>query len=135
MRRSPLNPKRDRPRRNEGRVQHKRLRRKASAPPTAEQERYHLHLRGLGKCEACGATVDLVIHHILGRVPGKQGRRDHWFVVLICAPCHNGRADSVHGLGSEEKFLAVHYVDLRKVALNRLLEWDDELEGAGSPRH
>lgn len=127
MRRSPLNPKRDRPRRDEGRIRHDRLRPKASAAPTAKQQRYHLWLRGLGKCEACGARVDLVLHHILARVPGKQGRRDHWFVVLICAPDHNGNSDSVHGLGSEEKFKAVHYVDLCAIALERLKEWQDEV--------
>jgi 5-methylcytosine-specific restriction endonuclease McrA len=127
VRRSPLNPKRSTPRRNEGRVHHDRMRPKASAPPTAEQQRYHFWLRSLGQCEACPARLDLVIHHILARVPGKQGRRDHWFVVLICAPCHNGREDSVHGLGSESEFQRVHGVDLVAVSVARLQEWRNVL--------
>ena len=127
MKRSPLNPKRSTPRRNEGRVKHDRLRPKASAPPTPEQWEYRAWLRERGKCEACGSAVDLVVHHILSSVPGKRGRRDHWYVVLICAPCHNGRADSVHGLGGERAFERVHHIDLAAVAVQRLREWRNVL--------
>lgn len=122
MKRSPLRAKRDRPRRNEGRVQHERVKPK-TVEPTAEQRRYHDWLRAKGRCEASGVTVDLVLHHILSRAPGKVGRRDHWFVVLISAALHNGRTDSVHLLGSEAEFLRVHGVDLVAVACARLEEY------------
>lgn len=125
MRRSPLTPKRKTPRRSEGRIQHDRMRPKASAAPTAEQQRYHAWLRSLGKCEACETTVDLVIHHILAPMPGKVRRRNHWFVVLICAPDHNGDRESVHGLGSEKAFKDARGVDLCAVSVNRLKEWRD----------
>lgn len=122
MRRSPLAPKRKTPRRNEGRITHDRMRPKASAPPTPEQERYHLWLRQRACCEGC-PQPGRAIHHLLARAPSKDGRRDHWFVVLLCAGCHNGRSDSVHGLGSEAKFLTKHGVDLVAVAVQRLAEW------------
>lgn len=122
MRRSPLRPKRLTPRRSEGRIKHDRMRPKASRPPTAEQQRYHLWLRQRAKCEA-GGTGDLVLHHILAFTPGKQGRRDHWFVVLISADLHNISEKSVHGLGSEAKFLREHGVDLVAIARLRLAQW------------
>lgn len=68
---------------------------------------------------------DLVIHHILARAPGKAWRRDHWFVVAIGAACHNGRADSVHGLGSEAAFARAFGIDLVAIAVERLEEWRD----------
>lgn len=122
MKRSPLRAKRPTPRRNEGRIVHARLKPKASAEPTAEQARYHAHLRATALCEGCGGRGHH-IHHLLASAPGKTGRRDHWFVVLLCAGCHNGRSDSVHLLGSEARFLEVHGVDLVAVAVLRLTEW------------
>lgn len=91
--------------------------------PTAEQRRYHDWLRERGACEACGVQHDLVLHHILARAPGKVGRRDHWFCVILCAPDHNGRADSVHGLGSEAAFAEKVRIDLVAIAIARLGEY------------
>lgn len=127
MRRSPLNPKRTTPRRNEGRVKHSRMRPKASADPTAEQKRYHDWLRHgpVTRCE-CGCGRDgECLHHLLSTAPGKQGRRDHWFVVRLAHHCHNGASDSVHGLGSEALFRDRHGVDLVAVACQRLKEYRD----------
>ena len=126
LRRTPLRPKRKAPRRNEGRVRHARIKAKASADPTAEQREYHAHLRRLGRCEACKRGGDLVIHHILASVRGKVGRRDHWYVVLLCPGCHNMRADSVHGLGSEAAFYRAHTVDLVAASIGRLRLWSDK---------
>ena len=127
MKRTPLRAKRDRPRRNEGRVAHQRMKPK-TVDPTPEQRRYHFWLReNVARCEACGALFDLVVHHIL-----PSSRRDHWNVVLICAPCHNGRTDSVHLLGSEEKFQRHHGVDLKAIAPRRLQQWGLTKDGAGS---
>ncbi len=110
---------------------HERSRPKASAPPTAEQARYHAWLRERGFCEACGIGHRLVIHHILARAPGKVGRRDHWFVVLICAGDHNERADSVHGLGSEAAFAEKFRIDLVAISVARLMEYRNERDRAG----
>lgn len=96
---------------------------KASADPTVEQQHYWAWLRAIiGRCEACGTRAHLNIHHLLARAPGKGGRRDHWFVSLICAAHHTG-TEGVHGLGSEAKFQAVHGVDLVAIAVARLEEY------------
>lgn len=127
MKRSPLRKKRPTPRRNEGRVQHERMRPKASAPPTPEQIEYSEWLRdSIGRCEACGVRHNLVIHHLLSKVAGKKGRRDHWFLVLLCPHCHNMGSQSVHLLGSEGKFKKVHGVDLPAVSVARLAQWVKE---------
>lgn len=124
MKRSPLKAKRDRPRRNEGRVSHGRMRPKASAPPTAEQDRYHAWLREtVLHCECGCRQIAECTHHILSPAPGKVGRRDHWFVVRLANDCHNLKPNSVHGLGSEAKFMAKRGVDLPAVAVKRLEEW------------
>lgn len=120
--RTPLRAKRPTPRRNEGRIAHDRMRPKASAPPTAEQQRYHYWLRQKARCQA-GGSGDLVVHHLLDRAPGKKGRRDHWFVVLISTHLHNMGSKSVHLLGSESAFLAEHGVDLVAVAVRNLVEY------------
>jgi hypothetical protein len=122
-RKTPLHSKRKKERRAEGRVDHKRMRPKASADPTAEQRRYHEDLRKRRRCECCGNTRDLVLHHILASVPGKVGRRDHWYVVLICATCHNIGTVSVHLCGSEAKFLEETGCDLVAISVIRLEEW------------
>lgn len=127
MKRTPLRAKRPTPRRSEGRINHVRMKRKASAEPDAEQAHYHLHLRATARCEGCGAPGHH-IHHILAHAPDKAGRRDHWLVVLLCAGCHNGRSDSVHGLGSEAAFMAIHRVDLVAVALARLGQWTQQTQ-------
>lgn len=122
MKRSPLKAKRDRPRRNEGRIQHGRMKPRA-VEPTAEQQRYHDWLRAKGRCQTCGTAVDLVVHHLLAAAPGKVGRRDHWFVVLICAGDHNMGTKSVHALGSEAAFLRETGVDLVAIAVRNLEDY------------
>lgn len=117
--RTPLKAKRETPRRNEGRIQHGRIKPR-TVNPSAEQERFFDSLPN--ECQGCGG-VGQVIHHILADVPGKVTRRDHWFVVKLCAGCHNMRTDSVHGLGSEAKFEEVHGVDLVNKALLNLGWW------------
>ena len=128
MRRSPLKPKRDRPRRNEGRVTHGRMKEKGT-DPTPEQQRFHASLRfypdGRNRPCQCGCgKMGKAIHHLLARAPGKGRRRDHWFVTLLSHGCHNGRSDSVHGLGSEALFQRTHGVDLVAVAVDNLARWN-----------
>lgn len=120
MKRTPLIRKRPSPRRNEGRVAHARMKPKASAPPTAEQQRYWNSLPA--SCVACGAATE-VLHHILSPHPDKKSRRDHWFVVRLCPQCHNMGTRSVHLLGSEEAFRRATGVDLPRVASHNLDAW------------
>ncbi len=120
--RTPLRAKRSTPRRNEGRIAHQRMKPK-TVEPTAEQRRFHEWLRAKGRCQAfgvCDRSDCLVIHHLLADAPGKVGRRDHWFVVLICALHHNMGTMSVHGLGSEAAFQRATGVDLVAVAVQNL---------------
>ena len=114
LRRGPIKAKRDKPRRNEGRVSHGRIKGKSSDKPTAEEKRYWASLRDV--CWNCDAR-DTVIHHILADAPGKVGRRDHRLVVRLCPRCHNMGTESVHLLGSEDAFLRRHGVDLVAIAV------------------
>lgn len=99
-------------------MQHARMKAK-TVEPDAEARSYHAWLReNVQRCEACGYFGRLAIHHIL-----PSAARDHWNVVRICHPCHNGRTDSVHLLGSEAKFQERHGIDLVAIARQRLKEY------------
>lgn len=125
---TPLRKERREPRRDEGRVTHERIKPR-TVDPSPEQELFHDSLRYFpdGKARPCQCgcgRVGEAIHHLLGRVPGKGGRRDHWFVVNLSNFCHNLGRDSVHGLGSEAAFQKVHGVDLGAVASANLKAWE-----------
>lgn len=107
MKRSPLKPKRTRPRRAEGRVTHARMKPRAKAAPTAEERKHLDRVAGLG-CLICGSPAS--IHHLM-TAPGKERRRDHRYVVPLCREHHQGDT-GVHGLGSEAAFEALWGVDL-----------------------
>lgn len=100
-------------------INHGRMKPKAGAPPDAE-ERRHLTRVAHGPCVACGSWNDIVLHHVM-KCPGKIRRRDHRFVARLCAACHNMGDKSVHLLGSEAAFEAVHGVDLAAWAIR---EWE-----------
>lgn len=106
LRRAPLKAKRDKPRRNEGRVQHKRIKPKATGK-TAEEARFIELVAGLG-CLICGKPAS--VHHIM-HAPGKAKRRDHRFIAPLCRDHHQGD-EGVHGLGSEAAFRALWGVDI-----------------------
>jgi hypothetical protein len=117
--RSPLPKAREQRRRDEGRVQHGRMKERR-VKPNAEAERFWDNLPN--ECQGCGGIGE-VIHHILANVPGKVSRRDHFLVVKLCARCHNMGDNSVHRLGSEAKFLEVTGVDLVSRALINFENW------------
>ena len=121
-----LRAKREKPRRNEGRVQHQRMKPK-TVEPTAEQKRYHAWLRQGARCEVCNDPTQ-VLHHLLSVAPGKVGRRDHWFMVNLCPEHHNCGTKSVHLLGSEAAFYVEHGIDLVQVAVANLQEYRNEME-------
>lgn len=124
---TPLRPQRATPRRDEGRVQHERIKPKLTEA-TPEQERYRTWLKydenGRNRpCQCgCGRQGDDP-HHILESLPGKIRKRDHWFVVLLARFCHTYGRDSIHGLGSEAEFKRVHGVDLSAIAVANLKAW------------
>lgn len=109
LRRTPLKAKRDRPRRNEGRVQHRRMKPKAVSK-TTEEARFIERVASLG-CLICGAPAN--VHHIM-HAAGKERRRDHRFIAPLCSVHHQGdkKQGGVHGLGSENAFSDFWGVDL-----------------------
>lgn len=107
MRRSPLRQRRDKPRRNEGRVAHVRIKPKAKSAPDASEREHLSHVASLG-CLVCRRPA--AVHHVM-RAPGKVRRRDHRFVAPLCGEHHQGD-QGVHGLGSEAAFLRVYGIDL-----------------------
>lgn len=86
MKRTPLKRKRDRPRRNEGRVTHKRMKPKASAPPTAEEKRHIERVASL-PCLACGRSP-VTVHHVTASILGGRISRSHKRVVPLCRQHH-----------------------------------------------
>lgn len=106
MRRTPLKAKRDKPRRDEGRVPHQRIKGRATAE-TAEEARFGKFVKSLG-CLICGRPAHR--HHLM-HAPGKTKRRDHTLVAPLCHEHHQGN-EGVHGLGSEAAFRDRWGVDL-----------------------
>ena len=117
MKRSPLKKKRDKPRRNEGRIQHKRMKPKAKRQPTPEEEFHIERLRAL-PCVVPGCYLDSVFHHIM-HMNGKDCRRDHRYGANLCPGHHNMGDQSVHLLGSEKKFQMHHGIDLVRYAIEQ----------------
>tara|TARA_R110000824_G_scaffold401790_1_gene616412 strand:- start:1994 stop:2386 length:393 start_codon:yes stop_codon:yes gene_type:complete len=117
MKRSPMKQKRDKPRRNEGRIQHKRMKPKARRPATKEED---AHIDRLCKlpCIVPGCFAAPVYHHIM-HMNGKDCRRDHRYGANLCPDHHNMGNQSVHLLGGEKAFLTHHGVDLVKYAIEQ----------------
>lgn len=119
MRRTPLKQKRDRPRRDEGRIKHVRVKPKAGAPPTAEERRHMKHvgrmrclLDTVPKVFPCGGR--LTLHHVTASIYGGGITRSHKRVVPLCEAHHqiqHGPHGSVEAL-SHGGFHAVYGIDL-----------------------
>lgn len=120
MRRTPIAKKRVTPRRDEGRVQHGRVKAKGRFPDNHVKEYWNSLER---RCVVCGAG-DTVIHHILARLPQKVRQRDHRYVAVLCARHHNAGPGSIHGEGTEAKFQEVTGVDLVAIAIENWSKWD-----------
>jgi hypothetical protein len=82
--------------------QHKPIREKYSPVMNAEEKRYQRHVR-LQPCFGCGSLYTTA-HHTLLRFPEKRWRRDHRFLLPVCAPCHTMIHDRY---GNEESWLAL----------------------------
>lgn len=124
---TPLKRKRDKPRRNEGRVKHGRIR-----PIGSPLEDFHSErLKSLPCCVPGCRRGPVHRHHLMvipagmvgigGEALVKVTRRDDRFQAVLCPGHHNGNTDSVHLLGSEEAFKKVHGIDLFLIAMQ---EWD-----------
>jgi len=115
QRKTPLKRKRATPRRDK--IQHTRMKRRAT--DTNEIEQIHLdRIRSL-PCAVPGCNGVSVPHHLM-KAPDKRCRRDHRWTAPLCPNHHNLWNDSVHLLGSEEKFRQAHGVDLLAIAAR---EW------------
>lgn len=92
--------KRDKPRRNEGRIQHSRIKDKAGRPANAEEKRHHARIAKRG-CLVCGMPSTL--HHTTSNGFERLGRKHH-LVVPLC-PRHHfvqfGPRESVEALGHQ----------------------------------
>jgi hypothetical protein len=104
LKRSPLPAKRATPRRNEGRVQHGRIKRKATDMNSLEEA----HVEGIRKMPCVVSGKSPVVAHHLMKAPGKRCRRDHRWVVPLIPDLHNMGDKSVHALGSEAEFEREH---------------------------
>jgi len=124
LRKSPLNRAREKPRRNEGRITHVRMKPKAKIAPQG-QEKQHIARVAAMPCLVCGRKTS--VHHVMNH-PEKIRRRDHRFVVPLCYDHHQGD-EGVHGLGSEAKFTERWGIDLAKTA-SRL--WEESCKECGA---
>lgn len=104
MRRTPLKSKRATPRRNEGRVQHIRIKRKRGDRVPVEDA--HIARVASLPCIVTGST-GTHIHHLL-QAPGKRAGRDHRWIVPLHPDMHMHGDHSIHRLGSERLFERVH---------------------------
>ena len=123
MKRSPLRNKRPTPRRKAPeRVAYTRTSRKAGAAPDGPEKR-HIERIAAMPCLVTGKTP-VVVHHLM-KCPGKQRRRDHRFVIPIIPELHNMRPESIHGLGSEEKFERVWSLAPGFLAAWAIQQWEE----------
>lgn len=132
MKRSPLKPKRERPRRKAGRIAHQRMKPKASAPPTAE-ERIHLAYVASLPCLICGKQP-VTVHHVTATIHGGRTSRSHKRVAPLCVEHHQHDHGplSVERLGHKGFWLA-HGIDLLAEAERLWLVSESKRDRASYP--
>lgn len=123
LRRSPLNRRREKPRRNEGRISQARIKPKGRIVAHGAEKR-HVERIAAMPCVVTG-SLPVVVHHIM-HMKGKLRRRDHRFIVPLIPELHNMGNDSVHALGGEAAFLKKHRFDLVAWAIK---EWEKTCAG------
>lgn len=117
MRRTPLKKKRDRPRRNEGRVQHGRMKPKAGAPPTEEEARHIARVRSL-PCLVPDCRSPATAHHVSSTIHGGRIARSHRRVCPLC------RAHHQHDYGRESVERLSHRGFYERFGIDLLAEAD-----------
>ena len=96
MRRTPIKQKRDKPRRNEGRVVQNRMKPKLT-DKNALHRRFHDYVATL-PCIGCGARP-VHVHHVIS--DGNQRlTRNHELVLPMCEPCHQSGEIALHRIGT-----------------------------------
>ena len=93
-------------------VNHKRMKPKAGAAPTAE-ERSHMARVAKLPCVVCGVWP-VHLHHVTAKIEGGRIRRSHRRVVNLCPVHHqiqHGPLESVHAL-SHRGFWLRYGIDL-----------------------
>lgn len=78
-------------------------------PRLAKQPKHLARVAGLG-CLVCHGPAEL--HHVRTGLQARDDRR----VVPLCAGHHRHNADAFHVLGSAERFLEEHGIDLVEAA-------------------
>lgn len=124
-----LSPKRAKPRRNEGRVRHGRVKPRASAPPTAEEAAHLAYVASL-PCLVSGERP-VQVHHVTASIHGGKISRSHKRIVPLAPRFHQiqfGPRESVEALG-HGGFYRTYGIDLLAVA-ERL--WEGGTGGAST---
>lgn len=116
LRKTPLKKRREKPRRNEGRIQHQRSRPKAGSPPSATEKAHMERIAAMG-CLVCGRPA--TVHHVTSDGM-KRIARSHKRTAPLCPRHHQiqfGPHESVEALG-HAGFTRVYGIDL--------LAWADQ---------
>lgn len=106
-----------------------RMKPKAGAKPTAEQERYHKWVRERD-CIKCGRPAQ--IHHVTAKIEGGRIPRSHWLVVPLAPEYHqiqHGPETSVEALG-HGGFYEAYGIDLLYEAGRLLALYEALMEDA-----
>lgn len=82
---------------------HKPIRAKYSPRMTAAEQRHRARVL-VQPCFGCG-WPGVQAHHTLLKIDGKRWRRDHYWLLPVCQPCHTEIHDT---LGSEVAWLSEH---------------------------
>lgn len=113
MLRSSIKPKRDKPRRDEGRIQHERMKPKAKRAATADEKR-HLARVAAMPCLIPGCNNPANVHHVVSDGM-KRLTRTHRRVVPLCEPHHQSGPAAVHRIG-HARFTETFGLDLLQIA-------------------
>lgn len=120
MKRSPIKPRRDKPRRNDSRITHTRMHRK-SISKTAEEAEHLGRVASMG-CLVCQRPAQ--VHHVVS--DGYQRlTRDHRRAVALCAEHHTDGPNAVHRIG-HRAFNELYNLDLLEIADRLWSERNDE---------
>jgi hypothetical protein len=124
VKRTPLKAKRDKPRRNEGRVQHGRVKPK---PIKTGFDAAHMRRVAALPCLVC-RRQPVTIHHVTASIEGGRIARSHKLIVPLCPAhhLHDHGATSVERLG-HGGFYYHHRIDLLAEAHRLLRETEESL--------
>lgn len=126
-----LKAKRDKPRRDEGRIEHERISGPRNPDPSAEQREFWKWLREEKGCIITGAKGDhpdprlrCTIHHITSD-GYKRISRDHWLVLPLRADHHQAVWDAKNSIEAmnHAEFARHHHIDLIARSIELREEW------------